>query len=306
MNYNQVKNGLTDYDNINVIQYTNYLKQLETAKKDGQLVNKWFPYFKDDAAIDIFKKVAIDNLYIDGESITLQYKGKIIASYDYHAYKNRVLNVYPESTFDMQIVNKDDDFSFHKENGKVIYSHKINNPFNPNPEIIGTYCIIKNKRGEFLETLNMTEIQKMKSAAKTKNVWDNWFSEMVLKSVIKRACKRHFKDITQNIDTIDNENYDVDRVDFDETIQKKIELLENIQDLNMLYRTEQNNVSDKVKFVSLLTEKKEELKKLLPEITKDDHKKAIGMLKKGYKPNDLLSYWKIETETMETLISDAI
>jgi len=39
-----------------------------------------------------------------------------------------------------------------------------------------------------------------KAVATTKNIWNEWESEMVLKSVIKRACKRHFRDIVVNVE----------------------------------------------------------------------------------------------------------
>ena len=45
-------------------------------KKDGSLSNPWFPYFKDEEAVDIYKKVAKDNVFIDGETITISYRGK--------------------------------------------------------------------------------------------------------------------------------------------------------------------------------------------------------------------------------------
>jgi len=306
MDYKNVISGLKNSNQDEVTRYINYLKFIEGEKtREGKIKNNWFAYFIDQQAIDIYKKVAIDNLSIDGETITLQFKGKVMVSYNYQAYKNRVLNVYPETLFDIQNVNDGDDFSFRKESGKVIYSHKINDPFNTKPKIIGAYCIIKNKRGEFLETINMTDIEKMKAVAKTKNVWEQWFSEMVLKSVIKRACKRHFKDITTNIENLDNENVDLELAGFDETIQKKIEEAKTIDEINKLYKAENKNISDKVKFIDLLTERKKELQEVLPEIIKDDHPKAIEMLKSGTKPNILLNHWKIDQETMENLISMA-
>ena len=35
---------------------------------------------------------------------------------------------------------------------------------------------------------------------------------MVLKSVIKRSCKRHFKDLVTNIEETDKDNYNLDNV----------------------------------------------------------------------------------------------
>ena len=51
---------------------------------------------------------------------------------DYHTYKNKLLEVYPESKIDIQLVFEKDNFSFSKENGKIIYQHKILEPFAKN------------------------------------------------------------------------------------------------------------------------------------------------------------------------------
>lgn len=313
MNYNQVKKGLDGYSVPEVDRYINYLKFLESDTKDNEKVNWWFPQFTDEQAIGIYKKVAIDKLFIDGESITLQFKKKVIVSYDYNAYKNRVLMVYPESTFDMQLImeypnGSKDDFSFLKESGKVIYSHKIKDPFDDNAKIYGVYCIIKNSRGEFLETLNMSTIEQMKKVAKIKTIWDQWFSEMVLKSVIKRACKRHFKDITTNIDNIDNENYDLnnsEKVDFDEAIELKIEKATTFPELKTLFG-EKANVKDEVSFMKSLEAKKQKLLSALPEITADDYPKAIKMLQSGKTITNLLYIWKINEDVQQTLCDSAI
>ena len=156
---------------------------MEAAKdKEQKQVNLWFKNFTNEQAIEVYKKVAMDNLFIDGTSITISFRyGKIIVTYNFQAYKNKLLNVYPESTFDIQLVKEGDYFSFEKINGRVEYIHKINNPFKIDSPTIGVYCIIKNTRGEFLETLDMAEIQKMKNVATTKNIWNTWEGEMVLK-----------------------------------------------------------------------------------------------------------------------------
>lgn len=195
-----------------VTNYIAYLNKLSTQKdKSGGLKNKWAAYIKDGDAIRLYEKVAATGVYIDGEAVTLQFKGELIVSYNYQAYKNMLISVYPETLFDLQNVYEGDDFSFRKESGKVIYEHKIGNPFEKERKWIGCYCIIKNNRGEFLETLNATEVAKMRNVAMTKNIWNEWFEEMTLKSVIKRACKRHFRDIVVEAEKLDNENYDLEK-----------------------------------------------------------------------------------------------
>src|SRR5690606_4123369 len=78
----------------------------------------------------------------------------------------------------------------------------------------------------------------------TTSIWDAWLSEMVKKSVVKRACKTHFKDLVADIEEIDNENYDPNiagktrqQQATDKTIQRKLNAINNsksVQELNSI------------------------------------------------------------------------
>jgi hypothetical protein len=155
---------------------------------------------------------------------------------DYHTFKNKLLESYPESLIDIQLVYKDDSFNFSKENGKVIYNHIINKPFENNKKPIGGYCVIKNRLGEFIELMNEEEILKCKAVAKMKNIWNTWESEMYLKTIIKRACKRFFYDIVKEIDDKDNEDYDLSLIEK----QKEVEQNQNTP-LNKFLNLLKNN-----------------------------------------------------------------
>jgi recombinational DNA repair protein RecT len=55
---------------------------------------------------------------------------------------------------------------------------------------------------------------------------------MALKTIIKKACKQHFSDIYQNIETIDNDNYDLDNpLDIELKYKQEIEAITTIEDL---------------------------------------------------------------------------
>jgi len=255
MDYNELKTLLSDYDKEKVNVYLGYLREIELSGDK----NRWFKTFSASNGAALYKKVAIDNLYIDGDTITLQYKGRVTISYNYQAYKNKLINVYPETMFDLQTVCNGDTFEFRKENGKVLYKHILGNPFDDKKKTIGAYCIIKNARGEFIEVLNMSEIAKMKNVAKTKNVWNTWEDEMILKSVIKRACKRHFKDSVTNMDLIDNENYDLELVDIDSEIQTRIEEAKTAAQLTNVFNLYTGKSNDEKAFLTLLGEKRKEI-----------------------------------------------
>jgi len=203
-----MKELLKDYPKEQVSIFVSYLKKLESEIKDGKKVNWWFGKIEKDEFADAFKKVASQGLFIDGDTITLNYRKKLLITYDYHAYMNRILILYPETKFDFGLVHKGDTFTLRKESGKVIYKHEILNPFASNEDIIGAYGIIKNTKGEFVETLNLNDIAKMKQSSMMTYIWDKWYDRMVLKSVIKRICTIHFKDEIKIIDNEDNEMND--------------------------------------------------------------------------------------------------
>lgn len=239
MNANEIRAGLKQYPIDELDIFINYLAFLLNEKnKGGEIKNPWMKHRSISYLVNCFKSVKKDDLIFDGKHITLQSTG---VSYDYVAYKNKMLNIYPESTFDIQLVREGDKFKFTKESGHIVYQHEITNPFGDS-EIIGVYCVIKNKRGEFLTTLNRQEIDKHRKVAKTDFIWLNWFNEMTMKTVIKKACKTHFADVYQNIETLDNEQYDLDQpLGISIETKQSIEKIKTLDDLTAYYK---NNVND--------------------------------------------------------------
>ena len=179
--------------------FDKYVADLKTKQKlnkqsgKWELVNPWASKKSAEWYADCWNKIVASGLQFDGKHITLNENG---VSYDYVAYKNKMLLAYPESKIDDGLVYKGDIFDFSKTNGVVDYHHKFANPFDHKEEdIIGGYCVIKNKRGEFITTLSREEINKARRVAKTQTIWQAWFAEMCKKTIIKKAVKFHFDDI---------------------------------------------------------------------------------------------------------------
>lgn len=201
----EIKNKLLEkYPNHKDMVDTSILyfqkRMAEKDKYSGQPKYKFEPSF-------ILQSIAecIDNDFaLDGVNYVISGNRMIMPTYK--AFKNKIYMVYPESVIDLQLIREGDTYHFAKESGSVIYSHDIADPFaDTEPTIKGAYCIIKNSRGEFLETLNKNDYEAMRNSSKSPKLWDTWESEFWLKSVIKRACKRHFNDITRSIEEKDNE-----------------------------------------------------------------------------------------------------
>lgn len=215
----EIVKGLEEFKKENVNQYADYCYRISIElDKDGKLKNLWANKKPATEYIKGFKLIDSQGLVFDGKHITWQSTG---ITFDYVAYKNKMLLAYPESKIDVQTILEKDEFTVSKENGKVIYSHKIIDPLADEKAIIGAYCVIKNERGEFLTTINKAEIEKHKKSAKTQYIWNAWFKEMILKTVIKKACKMHFDDVYEHIISVDNENEDIEKAT-DEINKEKV------------------------------------------------------------------------------------
>ena len=243
---------LKDYPVEHAEAYASYLFGLsqEKDRATGQPKNAWLNYKNDNDLANFFMRVAKDGLVFDGKHITLQSTG---ISYDYIAYKNKMLLAYPESKVDMAIVYTGDDFTVSKENGSIIYHHNITNPFNQKEEnIVGAYCVIINKRGEFITLLSQEEIIKHRKVAKTDYIWKNWIREMTLKTVIKKACKQHFADIYELIEEKDNENYNLDNpIKLDLQYKSEIDDIKSVEELKEYYNANKGKGKDFDKYITI-------------------------------------------------------
>lgn len=183
-----------------------YIQKLIAQKVQDKQTKKWVLKYNFGADF-LLQSIAecIDNGFaLDGVNYVIS--GNRMYMPTYKAFKNKIYMVYPESEIDIQVVRQGDTYSFAKESGAVIYQHNLADPFEQNQKpIIGAYCVIKNKRGEFLELLNQRDYNEMRDSSKNPSLWDKWESEFWRKSVIKRACKTHFNDITSAIEEKDNE-----------------------------------------------------------------------------------------------------
>lgn len=201
-------------------KFASYIVRTANEKKGGSFKNPFMQKKTEQQMADLFLRVEAEGLVFDGVHITLQSTG---VSYDYKAYRNKMLNVYPESKIDLALVYEGDDFSFKKDSGKVTYHHKLENPFEQSDDKIkGGYCVIKNKRGEFLTLLSSAEIAKHRKVAKQDFIWKAWFKEMCMKTIIKKACSVHFDDMYHKMNDMDNENNDVEK-DVTETENERMQ-----------------------------------------------------------------------------------
>lgn len=87
-----------------------------------------------------------------------------------------------------EIVKEKDVFEY---NGPCALPRHTMQPFGDRGKTVGVYCVAKTHDGDYLvDIMDAAEIQKIRSAAKTKTVWGAWPDEMAKKGIIKRASKQ--------------------------------------------------------------------------------------------------------------------
>ena len=244
--YKELKDLLNKSNEVDVKKYIAHCQGLEKSGK-----NDWIKKFTFKVLADLFNRVSAEGLVFDGVHITLQSRG---ISYDYVAYKNKMLIAYPETILDVQLVYEGDTISFDKQNGKVNYNHTIADAFNnKDVDIKGGYCIIKNKRGEFLTVLSKVDFQQHRGVAKTDYIWAKWYKEMCLKTLIKKAVKVHFDDVFEAMEKEDDKNYDLNKEPKKETLNKDHEDYDKIVaslidgNLNLLSLEDKFSISEETK-----------------------------------------------------------
>ena len=99
--------------------------------------------------------------------------------------------------------------------------HRFNAFKTDRGKTIGSYCIAKTCEGDILvDLIDAEELQKIRGAAKTTMVWDQWFDEMAKKAAIKRASKQWPR--KGNSERIDKAIEVINQVEGSEPIEKDI------------------------------------------------------------------------------------
>lgn len=231
--YKALAELLKSYDPIEVKKFINYCKETESATaKDGKKKHPYFQYITAETLADHFKNVESQGLKLDGVHITIQSTG---VTYDYIARRNKLLLSFPDTVIDVQLVYEGDLFTVKNSGGKYIYHHEIGNVFGrTESQIIGGYCVIKNKRGEFFTSLTKEELEKHRKTAKTDYIWKTWLTEMYLKTVIKKAVSVHFDDVFNDIEKEDNKSYQIEEPETDYGVE--IENCKSVEELADIWK----------------------------------------------------------------------
>jgi len=137
----------------------------------------------------------------------------------YAGFIYAIKRALPDINIVVNLVKQGDIFQINKNNDLDEYTHTYKDPFAGQDKIIGGYCYISftlngNKYAK-IETMSKQEIDKIKSCAKSTDIWDKWYEEKAKVAIIRRACKILFaglnNDKLNNLVNKDNEDYDLNQ-----------------------------------------------------------------------------------------------
>lgn len=202
-------------------------------------------------------------------------------------------------SIDVHVVHEKDKFSYTPGTRPLHEADWFSTNRGP---IVGVYSVAQLHGGAIsVEIMPMEEINKIKSVAKTKNVWNQWFEEKAKVACMKRHCKRlpTSTDIQQVFDH-DNMNYELkditppmQNIEQDESIEASmstddLEVYKKIKAL-MKEATNHQELTESVKNADVLPEKaKIELRKYFKtrrteiEIAKQNQEDKLEYLESHY------------------------
>lgn len=155
----------------------------------------------------------------------IQYGNQAQLQVGYQGYIYTLKKHFPNLDIKVGIVKKGDLFEVKKFNNNDEFKHEIKNPFGKKEDIEGIYCYISNGNLSNITLMSLDEINKIKSKAKTQTIWAEWYEQMAIKAIIKRACKINFAGIVDNLNEVDNEDFDLEKKE-----EKQIKVINDLPD----------------------------------------------------------------------------
>ena len=163
------------------------------------------------------------HLPIDRRGLVYIYNNKNQAemTISYKGYIHRINELYNNPDLKVDLVFEGDTFEYWSESGDDFYKLKPGpNRITRDPlKVIWAFAYyrysVAGRLCSKLELIDKPELDKIRSKAKSGNVWGEWTNEMYKKSVVRRACKLPFISADNDdgvLDLIDNQDYDMKRL----------------------------------------------------------------------------------------------
>lgn len=141
-------------------------------------------------------------LEIDGRKLAyiVPYGGKATMQISYRGFLARLKEHYPDMSYTAEMVFDGDQFDVRDDAGFQTYTHVKADPFQTDTgKLKGVFVSLawtdNGVKNQKINIVPKSDLDKMKAKSKS-GTWSDWYSQMAIKSAIKRACKIHFSAIT--------------------------------------------------------------------------------------------------------------
>lgn len=149
---------------------------------------------------------------IDGRKLAyiVPYGGKATMQISYKGFLAKIKEHYPDMDYTVGMVYDGDEFSVSDKDGYQAYTHVPKDAFNQTDKgLKGIFvCLSWSENGQKCKKVMVVpkaDLDKMQKKSKGGN-WSDWYSQMAIKSAIKRACKVHFASISTLADIAEYDN----------------------------------------------------------------------------------------------------
>ena len=194
-----------------------------------------------------FMRAAQDGLFLDGKEAAAVLYGNQV---NYLPMVEGVIKLMHNSglikTISAEVVYENDCFEY--ELGSNPHVKHIPLLVGDRGNRICVYCYVQTSNdGEYIEIMNMAEIEQCKQVAKTQSVWSKWFDQMAKKTVIHRIAKRLPKnDAINSVVRIDEDTDFKQAVNVTPTPDKQEQPLSRLKEAMGMANEEVDQAADNV------------------------------------------------------------
>lgn len=151
-------------------------------------------------------------LEIDGRKLAyiVPYGGKATMQISYKGFLAKLKEQYPDMSYTAEMVFDGDQFDVRDDAGFQTYTHVKADPFQTDDKKLkGVFVSLawtdNGTKNQKINIVPKSDLDKMRSKSKGGN-WSDWYSQMAIKSAVKRACKIHFAAISTLAEMSDYDN----------------------------------------------------------------------------------------------------
>ncbi len=141
-------------------------------------------------ALALAAELGLECSGITGHAYLVPYGGEVQLQPGFKGLIELAVRAKVAKKIESEVIYSGEDFNYDRGTGVITHPYDLTIPKN-DEDIVGAYAKAVLYNGEtVIEVMDRAQLEKRKSAAKTKDVWNSWFPEMCRKTAIKNLFAR--------------------------------------------------------------------------------------------------------------------